>query len=68
MGVSLLPETALYQTNPMQPAQVRVVEPAVTRTVGIIHRSDGKLPLVARSFRTFLLTYFRDKNNNNPEG
>ncbi|MBY0009015.1 MULTISPECIES: LysR family transcriptional regulator [Paenibacillus] len=68
MGVSLLPETALYQTNPMQPAQVRVVEPAVTRTVGIIHRSDGKLPLVARSFRTFLLTYFKDKNNNNPEG
>ncbi|CAM4342891.1 LysR family transcriptional regulator [Paenibacillus typhae] len=68
MGVSLLPETALYQTNPMQPAQVRVIEPAVTRTVGIIHRSDGKLPLVARSFRTFLLTYFKDKNNNNPEG
>ncbi|AIQ52036.1 MULTISPECIES: LysR family transcriptional regulator [Paenibacillus] len=67
MGVSLLPETALYQTNPMQPAQVRVVEPAVTRTVGIIHRSDGKLPLVARSFRTFLLTYFKDYNKT-PEG
>ncbi|UQZ36077.1 LysR family transcriptional regulator [Paenibacillus sp. PK3_47] len=68
MGVSLLPETALYQTNPMQPAQVRVVEPAVTRTVGIIHRSDGKLPLVARSFRTFLLTYFKDRNSNTPVG
>lgn len=68
MGVSLLPETALYQTNPMQPAQVRVVDPTVTRTVGIIHRSDGKLPLVARSFRTFLLTYFKGKNNNTPEG
>nr|WP_269847135.1 LysR family transcriptional regulator [Paenibacillus sonchi] len=68
MGVSLLPEMALYQTNPMQPAQVRVVEPPVTRTVGLIHRADGKLPLVARSFRTFLLTYFRDRNNNTPVG
>lgn len=68
MGVSLLPETALYQTNPMQPAQVRVIEPAVTRTVGIIHRSDGKLPLVARSFRTFLLTYFKHRNSNTPDG
>ena len=65
MGVSLLPEMALYQTNPMQPAQVRVVEPAVTRTVGLIHRADGKLPLVARSFRTFLLTYFKDRQQNN---
>lgn len=53
MGVSLLPEMAFYQTNPLQPAQVRVVEPAVTRTVGLIYRTDSKLPLVARSFRTF---------------
>jgi hypothetical protein len=56
---------AFYQTNPMQPAQVRVVEPSVTRTVGLIHRADGKLPLVARSFRTFLLTYFKDRQQNN---
>lgn len=66
MGVSLLPEMALYQTNPMQPAQVKVVEPSVTRTVGLIHRSDGKLPLVASSFRSFLLNYFKDRNNNPP--
>ncbi|MGN7760651.1 LysR family transcriptional regulator [Paenibacillus sp. 22594] len=68
MGVSLLPEMALYQTNPMQPAQVRVVDPAITRTVGLIHRADGKLPLVARSFRTFLLNYFKNRNNNTPVG
>ncbi|SET00854.1 LysR family transcriptional regulator [Paenibacillus sp. NFR01] len=68
MGVSLLPETALYPTSPMQPAKVKVIEPVVTRTVGIIHRSDGKLPLVARSFRMFLLTYFKDRNNNTPPG
>ncbi|MFF2910478.1 MULTISPECIES: LysR family transcriptional regulator [Bacillales] len=68
MGVSLLPEMALFQTNPLQPAQVKVVEPVVTRTVGLIHRTDGKLPLVARSFRTFLLSYFRLKNSSAPVG
>lgn len=68
MGVSLLPEMALFQTGSLQPAQVRVIEPAVTRTIGLIHRSDGKLPLVARSFRAFLLTYFRMRQNNTPVG
>ncbi|MFE4713886.1 MULTISPECIES: LysR family transcriptional regulator [Paenibacillus] len=68
MGVSLLPEMALFQTNPLQPAQVKVVEPVVTRTVGLIHRTDGKLPLVARSFRTFLLSYFRLKHSGAPVG
>jgi LysR family transcriptional regulator, transcription activator of glutamate synthase operon len=68
MGVSLLPEMALFQTNPLQPAQVRVVDPTITRTVGLIHRSDGKLPLVAHSFRAFLLCYFKIRNNNTPVG
>jgi len=68
MGVSLLPEMAFYQTNPLQPAQVRVVEPAVTRTVGLIYRTDSKLPLVARSFRTFLISYFKARQNNTPVG
>lgn len=68
MGVSLLPEMALFQTNPLQPAQVRVVEPTITRTVGLIHRSDGKLPLVAHSFRAFLLCYFQMHHNNTPVG
>lgn len=68
MGVSLLPEMAFYQTNPLQPAQVKVVEPAVTRTVGLIYRTDSKLPLVARSFRTFLISYFKARQNNTPVG
>lgn len=58
MGVSLLPEMALFQTNLLQPARVRVSNPRVTRTIGLIHRSDDKLPLVAQSFRKFLLEYF----------
>ncbi|RUT27937.1 LysR family transcriptional regulator [Paenibacillus zeisoli] len=58
MGVSLLPEMALFQTNLLQPARVRISNPRVTRTIGLIHRSDDKLPLVAQSFRKFLLEYF----------
>ncbi|GIP21234.1 MULTISPECIES: LysR family transcriptional regulator [Paenibacillus] len=58
MGVSLLPEMALFQTNLLQPAKVRIAVPKVTRTIGLIHRSDDKLPLVAQSFRRFLLEYF----------
>ncbi|MWV43793.1 LysR family transcriptional regulator [Paenibacillus sp. HJL G12] len=58
MGVSILPEMALFQTNPLQPARVRISEPKVTRTIGLIHRSDDKLPRVAQAFRSFLLSYF----------
>ncbi|AOZ93982.1 LysR family transcriptional regulator [Paenibacillus crassostreae] len=58
MGVSLLPEMAFFQSNPLQPSRVRISEPKVTRTIGLIHRSDDKLPLVAQAFRNFLLQYF----------
>ncbi|GAB6988636.1 LysR family transcriptional regulator [Paenibacillus pini] len=74
MGVSILPELALFQTNPLQPARVRISEPKVTRTIGLIHRSDDKLPLVAQAFRSFLLNYFGlqqqngNNNNNTPVG
>lgn len=69
MGVSLLPEMALFPTASLQPAQVKIEEPHVTRTVGLIHRADGKLPLVARSFRGYLLHYFGLKpTKNTPVG
>ena len=47
MGVSLLPEMAL-----------QVSEPEIMRTIGLIYRSDIKLPQVAEGFRRFLLRYF----------
>ncbi|WP_438349771.1 LysR family transcriptional regulator [Paenibacillus sp. FA6] len=70
MGVSLLPEMAFFQSNPLQPARVRVIEPRITRTIGLIHRSDDKLPLVAQAFRNFLLKYFEfiDENKKTPIG
>jgi LysR family transcriptional activator of glutamate synthase operon len=61
MGVSLLPEMALKEISPLQPAKVRVIEPQVTRTVGLIRRSADKIPLVAEVFRQFLLDKFNSR-------
>lgn len=61
MGVSLLPEMALTEISPLMPAKVRVTDPPVTRTVGLIRRNEVKLPLVAEVFRRFLLEYFHLK-------
>lgn len=64
MGVSLLPELALSHccTSQFQPVQVKVTEPKVTRSIGLIRRRDEKLPQVAWVFQNFLLDYFRMKN------
>jgi LysR family transcriptional activator of glutamate synthase operon len=59
MGVSLLPEMALIEINPLQPVKVPLSEPHVTRTIGLIRRSNEKLPLVAEVFQRFLLGYFK---------
>jgi LysR family transcriptional activator of glutamate synthase operon len=61
MGVSLLPQMALSEISLLQPAKVKVTEPQVTRTVGLIRRNGERLPLVAEIFRRFLLEYFQLK-------
>ncbi|MNI84440.1 HTH-type transcriptional regulator GltC [compost metagenome] len=58
MGVSLLPEMALSEFNKLQPAKIRITEPHVTRTVGIIRRKGEGLPLVAEVFQRFVMQYF----------
>lgn len=60
MGVSLLPEMALYHAGVLQSAKVRVRSPRVMRNIGIIHRSNEKMPLVAKVFHSFLINYFSD--------
>lgn len=59
MGVSVLPEMALFQTGTYQPAKVEIGSPEVTRTIGLIRRSGEKLPLVAQVFYRHLLDYFK---------
>jgi len=59
MGVSLLPEMALMHTTELQHVTVKLSEPEVTRTIGLIRRADEKLPLVAQTFYRFLIEYFQ---------
>ncbi len=58
MGVSLLPDLALKDCSGLQPVKVKIADQKVTRTIGIIRRSNEKLPTVAEVFRRFLLAYF----------
>lgn len=60
VGVSLLPEMALTEISQLQPAKVRVIEPLVTRSVGLIQRTGDKLPLVAEMFQQFLFDHFQE--------
>lgn len=63
MGVSLLPGMALLEISPLQPVKVEISEPTVRRTIGLIRRTEEKLPLVAEVFRTFLLHYFAENKH-----
>lgn len=61
LGVSLLPEMALEQTGTLQPVKIELKVP-VTRTIGVVHRADERLPMVTRVFHQFLLQYFQAEN------
>jgi LysR family transcriptional activator of glutamate synthase operon len=61
LGVSLLPEMAITERGPLQPAKVRLQEPRVTRTIGLIRRKGEKIPPVAERFQSFLIDYFKEK-------
>ncbi|CAM4309207.1 LysR family transcriptional regulator [Paenibacillus tarimensis] len=61
MGVTLLPEMAVYHSGPMQPVKVEVRNPEISREIGLIHRSNQKLPLVAKVFHQYLLDYFAER-------
>lgn len=58
MGVSLLPELAMYQTSSMMPAVVKISEPQVTRSIALIRRSGEKMPMVVHMFHSFLIEFF----------
>ncbi len=65
LGVSLLPEMALIETSPMMPVSVRVTDPRVLRTIGLIRRRGEKLPLVAEVFRDYVVHHM-NKNSRLP--
>jgi LysR family transcriptional regulator, transcription activator of glutamate synthase operon len=56
MGVGLLPGMALVEVSPLMPVKVRITEPRVTRSIGLIQRRGEKLTHIAEKFRSFLRT------------
>ncbi len=60
MGVSLLPELAINHSGSLKPAAVRVRNPRVTRTIGLIRRAGEKPSLVVRWFHAFLLKFLSE--------
>lgn len=62
MGVSLLPKMAVEFAAPIPVSIVRIENPTVTRTLGVIYRANDKLPLVAKVFSNFIMDYFNDVN------
>lgn len=60
MGVSLLPEMALTQSDAFMPVKIKVSYPAIERTIGLIHNADEKLSSVAEVFKAFLVHYYSD--------
>jgi LysR family transcriptional activator of glutamate synthase operon len=63
MGVSLLPEMALYRTSSMMPSVVKLRSPRVVRTIGVIRRAGEKPPAVVQLFHSFLINYFKTHYN-----
>jgi LysR family transcriptional activator of glutamate synthase operon len=61
MGVSVLPELAMYKTSAMMPAVVKISEPNVTRSIALIRRSGEKMPLVVHMFHSFLIDFFNSQ-------
>lgn len=61
MGVSLLPEMALTEISQLQPAKVRITEPQVTRSIGLIQRTGEKLPPGSRRFSAVFISVLSRK-------
>lgn len=58
MGVSLLPEMALIQSDNFMPVKIRITEPKVARTIGLVYHAHEKLSSVADVFKTFLVQHY----------
>jgi LysR family transcriptional activator of glutamate synthase operon len=62
VGISLLPETTLFENMPSGTVKIRVTNPEVRRTVGVITPKNRKLPPSEKLFYEFVLEYFRKMN------
>ncbi|MBU8880447.1 LysR family transcriptional regulator [Bacillus sp. FJAT-29790] len=58
LGVTLIPEITLIDSLPRQTVKIPVIDPQVTRTVGVITPSDREMLPTAKLFQEFLNEFF----------
>ena len=58
LGISLIPESALTESIPRSTVRVPIVDPVVTRTVGIIIPEDRELLPTEKVFYEFVVDFF----------
>lgn len=61
LGVALLPAVALVEKGPIEPVQVKVIDPNVTRTVGFVTSRKRKLSPAERVFKHFITEYYQQQ-------
>jgi LysR family transcriptional regulator, transcription activator of glutamate synthase operon len=60
VGVTLLPETTIYENMPSGTIQLKISHPEVKRTVGVIIPKNRQLSPSDELFYEFVLSYFRN--------
>lgn len=61
LGVTIIPEITLIENLPRSTVKIPVIEPKVTRTVGIIVSSEHELLPTEKIFYDFLKNFFKEK-------
>lgn len=61
LGVSLLPAISLQEKGPLFPAQMRIKEPSVTRTVGFVTPKTRGLSPAEKAFQHFLYQMYQNE-------
>lgn len=62
IGVTLLPETTLFEKMPSGTVNLKIIHPEVKRTVGVIISKNRQLSPSEKQFYEFVLDYFRNIN------
>lgn len=58
LGVTLIPETTLFDSLPRTAVKLAISEPAISRTVGVITPTNRQLPPTAQLFYRFLQEFY----------
>lgn len=62
LGVTIIPEMTLIENLPRSTVQVPIIEPKVSRTVGVIISNERELLPTEKIFYDFLKKFFKENN------